>query len=159
MAANQQLPGVARSKAQLKTAKARSKYAAERKKREKYERSLGDLTLRKRSRTPAAGEITITSADGSVRIEPALTPREVRKITKERLPITQGTRTAILRRDKGLCRYCGTPQGPHEIDHVLPVAKGGTNDRENLVTACRPCNIKKGTSIWKPKPIGFYMRP
>ena len=30
-------------------------------------------------------------------------------------------------------------------DHVVPIAKGGSNEDENLVMACRECNCKKGT--------------
>lgn len=32
----------------------------------------------------------------------------------------------------------------YSIDHVVPLALGGTNDLTNLVLACLPCNIKKG---------------
>lgn len=35
----------------------------------------------------------------------------------------------------------------HEIDHVIPVCAGGTNDLVNLVLACEPCNRRKGTCI------------
>jgi hypothetical protein len=31
-----------------------------------------------------------------------------------------------------------------DVDHVIPVAQGGTNADDNLTTACRPCNVKKG---------------
>jgi len=48
------------------------------------------------------------------------------------------------------CWYCGKKMnfelvGKREasIDHVLPVAKGGTDDIENLVLACPPCNNRK----------------
>ena len=44
------------------------------------------------------------------------------------------------------CLYCGaTPKESRlEVDHVIPVARGGTNDIGNLVVACRECNIGKG---------------
>jgi 5-methylcytosine-specific restriction endonuclease McrA len=29
------------------------------------------------------------------------------------------------------------------VDHIIPVAKGGTDDPENLVAACRKCNFSK----------------
>lgn len=41
------------------------------------------------------------------------------------------------------CAYCGT-SGPLTQDHVVPVVKGGTHSRENVVPACRRCNGKKG---------------
>jgi 5-methylcytosine-specific restriction endonuclease McrA len=47
------------------------------------------------------------------------------------------------------CVYCRSPQrlvlGPLEIDHIVPKARGGTDDEENLCLACRMCNSYKGT--------------
>lgn len=40
------------------------------------------------------------------------------------------------------CAYCGGPGG--SIDHIVPLARGGTNDRSNLASACIPCNSAKG---------------
>jgi len=40
------------------------------------------------------------------------------------------------------CAYCGGPF-PTEVDHVLPVARGGTSERSNLAAACLPCNREK----------------
>lgn len=33
-----------------------------------------------------------------------------------------------------------------EVDHVVPISKGGTNDLDNLQTLCEPCNQAKGVS-------------
>ena len=44
---------------------------------------------------------------------------------------------------KGLCAYC--PAQADTIDHIIPLAKGGTHDWFNLAPACRSCNAKKGT--------------
>jgi 5-methylcytosine-specific restriction endonuclease McrA len=42
------------------------------------------------------------------------------------------------------CRYCGDPlNGSGEVDHLTPVARGGTNNIGNLTLACRPCNLSK----------------
>jgi 5-methylcytosine-specific restriction endonuclease McrA len=43
----------------------------------------------------------------------------------------------------GICPYCNQPIVKGHIDHIVPVCKGGTNDRENLVWVCRDCNLKK----------------
>lgn len=53
-------------------------------------------------------------------------------------------RRTILERDAPLCVYCGCEHGPFEVDHRVPLAKGGGNDLTNLVVACRPCNRSKG---------------
>ena len=44
------------------------------------------------------------------------------------------------------CIYCGATSKDSElqVDHVIPVSKGGTNEIGNLVIACRACNIGKG---------------
>lgn len=66
----------------------------------------------------------------------------------KRTQITQALRYQVMRRDQFTCQYCGA-QSPHatlQIDHVVPAALGGSNDPENLVTACAQCNAGKGKS-------------
>lgn len=60
-----------------------------------------------------------------------------------RLPCS---RRGVLIRDRDTCQYCGTQPGRNQltIDHVLPRSKGGETTWENVVTACRDCNRKKG---------------
>lgn len=41
-----------------------------------------------------------------------------------------------------ICAYCG--RMATEIDHIVPVNRGGTGDKDNLVPACRRCNARKG---------------
>lgn len=40
------------------------------------------------------------------------------------------------------CAYCDAPAT--EIDHLTPISRGGTGERENLAPACRSCNARKG---------------
>lgn len=58
-------------------------------------------------------------------------------------------RFAILERDHYTCQYCGAkaPDVQLEVDHIKPVSKGGTNDLDNLTTACAECNIGKGARV------------
>lgn len=70
-----------------------------------------------------------------------------------RTPIPGFIREAVYRRDKGCCRYCGISQGPFHLDHVRPWSWGGADLLSNLVLACVSCNLRKGASYWKPKPI------
>lgn len=45
----------------------------------------------------------------------------------------------------GLCFYCAVPMGSkYEIDHFVPLVKGGTNWIDNIVLACQRCNRSKG---------------
>jgi len=62
-----------------------------------------------------------------------------------RIPIPRKLRFEILTRDKFTCLYCGAraPSVCLEVDHVIPVSKGGTNHPSNLVSSCRDCNQAK----------------
>ena len=63
----------------------------------------------------------------------------------KRKPIPLRIRTEVFKRDAFTCQYCGRkpPEVVLQIDHIKPVAKGGTNDIINLITACRDCNLGK----------------
>jgi hypothetical protein len=63
------------------------------------------------------------------------------------MTIPLSMRFQILERDSFTCRFCGkrAPETELEVDHVVPRAKGGSDDTSNLVTACRDCNRGKGT--------------
>lgn len=45
----------------------------------------------------------------------------------------------------GRCHYCGGTFPPEDLtmDHVVPIVRGGTSSRGNLVPACRDCNSRK----------------
>lgn len=62
-----------------------------------------------------------------------------------RTPISKRVRFEVFKRDAFSCQYCGAhpPDALLEVDHITPVAEGGTNDEENLVTACFNCNRGK----------------
>lgn len=52
-------------------------------------------------------------------------------------------RLIVFERDGYICRYCGIQvEAPH-CDHVYPRSRGGSDEIENLVTACPRCNISK----------------
>ena len=45
------------------------------------------------------------------------------------------------------CAYCGRKH-PTTLDHVVPRAKGGSQDRRNLIGACGACNLEKSDMPW-----------
>ena len=49
-------------------------------------------------------------------------------------------------RQRGRCYWCGkkVPWGKKHVDHVVPLALGGSNGPENLVVSCVRCNARKG---------------
>ncbi|MFI9123833.1 HNH endonuclease [Streptomyces bikiniensis] len=88
-----------------------------------------------------------------------ISPRAVRAALRPLRPIRPPRRTAlpealsradVLKRWEELewwsCVYCDRPFGAKvvaEIDHVRPASRGGSDEWENLVPACRDCNCAK----------------
>ena len=56
------------------------------------------------------------------------------------------SRRNVLLRDAFQCQYCGCRPPIRELtmDHVLPRSRGGGTTWDNVVTACRRCNVRKG---------------
>lgn len=65
---------------------------------------------------------------------------------KKRKQIVRFSRTNIFIRDQHRCQYCGINFAKIQLtlDHVKPVVQGGGKSWENIVTACKPCNQRKG---------------
>ena len=66
---------------------------------------------------------------------------EFRPASREHLSASK--RKRVLLRDKGRCVKCGSKKNL-EIDHVVPLARDGSNRLENLQLLCRDCNRMKG---------------
>jgi len=66
---------------------------------------------------------------------------EVRPASRNHLSASK--RKRILLRGKGRCVKCGSRENL-EIDHVVPLARGGSNRLENLQLLCQDCNRRKG---------------
>ncbi|MDY6937079.1 MAG: HNH endonuclease [Cyanobacteriota bacterium] len=64
-------------------------------------------------------------------------------------------RREVLRRDNHTCVYCGSRK-QLTLDHVLPKSKGGTHTWDNVVTACSPCNARKGDRT--PQAVGMVLK-
>ena len=65
------------------------------------------------------------------------------------------TRFNVFLRDSFTCQYCNGRRVTQELtfDHVIPRAKGGRTSWENVVTACGPCNLRKGSKM--PRECGM----
>lgn len=61
-----------------------------------------------------------------------------------RKSISASLRLQVYKADKYRCVHCGGNEDL-SVDHIKPVALGGTNERSNLQTLCQPCNSRKGT--------------
>ena len=64
-----------------------------------------------------------------------------------RKALTKELREEAYNKCKGHCAYCGCEleYKDMQVDHIVAVARGGTNDLENLLPACRQCNYDKHT--------------
>lgn len=63
--------------------------------------------------------------------------------------ISNKQRFEVFKKYNFTCQYCGrrTPEVILEVDHIIPKAKGGTDEIENLITSCFECNRGKGDSL------------
>jgi 5-methylcytosine-specific restriction endonuclease McrA len=113
------------------------------------------------------GKAEIVEADGArpVRSERLAIPRPVViRLTKfvhvPRRFRRQVTNTFLFARDRYRCQFCGRaavelkPRESLTRDHLVPLSRGGTNDWTNVVTACSPCNTRKGNRL--PEEIGMH---
>lgn len=64
-----------------------------------------------------------------------------------RKPISKNIRQKVFDMYDGHCAYCGEEISLRkmQVDHIIPIIKGGTNDISNLRPSCRMCNFYKST--------------
>ena len=67
------------------------------------------------------------------------------------------TRGNVHLRDLFTCQYCGCEVKHNEatLDHVIPRSKGGPSAWNNIVTACSPCNVHKGSKKLQPARLPY----
>jgi hypothetical protein len=71
-------------------------------------------------------------------------PKYEDRLAKRRIP--DQLRTEVLLRDGARCRRCRTAVNL-EVDHMIPVSKGGETEEANLQTLCRRCNRRKSKKL------------
>lgn len=66
----------------------------------------------------------------------------------------------VFLRDRGRCQICGTDltkvlklENKINIDHIIPLEQGGSNDPTNFQLTCETCNKSKGDRVTAPKDI------
>ena len=65
----------------------------------------------------------------------------------ERGKVTNRMRFSIYQRDHYRCQKCGRRTNDLEVDHIIPISKGGKSTYDNLQTLCHRCNVRKGAKI------------
>lgn len=83
-------------------------------------------------------------------------PFNILTLSRVDTPVTQAEGLKILERDHFCCRYCGLDGRASfenalvmSVDFVVPRAHKGKKHPSNLVACCRPCNMIKGTRVYK----------
>ncbi len=88
-------------------------------------------------------------------------PAVIRMLYHVRRPRLQVrlSRREVFVRDEFTCQYCGTSDGDLTVDHVVPRRLGGKRRWENLVTACRRCNLHKAGRTPREAKMRLRARP
>lgn len=75
----------------------------------------------------------------------------------KRKAMSKKLRFEVFKRDGFKCMYCGAhpPSVLLHVDHIHPVAEGGKNSIDNLVTSCEPCNLGKGARLLSATPVAL----
>jgi 5-methylcytosine-specific restriction endonuclease McrA len=69
------------------------------------------------------------------------------------------SRRVLFARDGWRCVYCGANGGRLTLDHVVPRSRGGDSVWENVVTACAPCNLRKGDRTLEEASMSLPRQP
>lgn len=116
------------------------------------------LLLREKAELLEATQQMFTSANHAIPV-----PLVIRLVHYVRLPHRRvpATRAAVMLRDAYTCQYCGDSPGRQNltVDHVIPRSRGGRHGWENLVTACKRCNQKKGSLTPDEAIMSLIRRP
>jgi 5-methylcytosine-specific restriction endonuclease McrA len=116
------------------------------------------LLLREKAELLEATQQMFTSANHVIPV-----PLVIRLVHYVRLPHRRvpATRAAVMLRDAYTCQYCGDSPGRQNltVDHVIPRSRGGRHGWENLATACKRCNQKKGSLTPDEAVMSLIRRP
>jgi 5-methylcytosine-specific restriction endonuclease McrA len=110
------------------------------------------------------GEAHVKTAHGPIRVPTVIVAARYDKVPQHRPKFSS---KSIWKRDGGRCQYTGQLLKPDEgnIDHIIPVSKGGSTSWENCVLSHRKVNAKKGNKLpheaglkllrmpFKPRPV------
>lgn len=82
-------------------------------------------------------------------------------LASDPIPITAREWRRLKARYRGCCAYCGR-SAVLQMDHVLPLARGGRHAPSNILPACAPCNTSKRDHLlseWRLRPRGGTPTP
>ncbi|MEC8731162.1 MAG: HNH endonuclease [Actinomycetota bacterium] len=97
------------------------------------------LVLADKAEIIESGEELVRSPSFAMNVPLVVRLRYMVKAPRQRRAVL--SRRAVFARDDYQCQYCGAHAD--SIDHILPRSRGGHHSWENLVAACKPCNLSK----------------
>ena len=90
-------------------------------------------------------------------------PRIILLLLYDRLPPQEVkfTRRNIFKRDRNTCQYCGKRFRSEDLnlDHVIPLSRGGKHTWDNVVCSCVPCNLHKGDRLLSRVDMHLIRKP
>lgn len=98
----------------------------------------------------------VRSASWETRVPAVIMLKEMTR--RRKMP--RFSKSNVFLRDLNTCQYCMTqmPKSHLTLDHVVPLSRGGKTNWANIVSACGPCNSRKGDSL-EPLPRTMPYEP
>lgn len=109
-----------------------------------------DAAYRERNREAIDARVRAWKANNPERAKELHIAQQARRRARKRA--APGTFTAedvqeLLAEQNGICGLCPALLPPYHVDHKVPLAKGGSNDRTNIQLLCPTCNLRKGAKL------------
>lgn len=71
--------------------------------------------------------------------------------------ISRTTRDSVANRASLLCEYCKAPRNyspsPFNVEHIVPISRGGDSHTDNLAHSCHGCNCLKSDKVSAIDPV------
>ena len=110
------------------------------------------LVLADKAEIVESGDELVRSPSFAMNVPLVVRLRYMVKAPRQRRAVL--SRRAVFARDDYQCQYCGAHAD--SIDHIVPRSRGGHHSWENLVAACKPCNLSKRDRT--PEEAGMVLR-
>lgn len=108
--------------------------------------------------TPSEGDPFVRTSNSEIRVPEVIVLNTAAPLKKR---VMQFSRRNLMRRDKGICQFCGVKPEPSEvtIDHLVPRKKSGKSTWLNCVISCKSCNTRKADRTLQEAKMHLRDRP
>jgi len=110
------------------------------------------------SMVPEQGELVVRTSKTEIRVPEVIVLNANAPLKKR---IMQFSRRNLMRRDKGVCQFCGIKPDPSDttVDHLVPRRKNGKSTWMNCVISCKSCNTRKADRTLQEAKMKLRDRP